>query len=164
MNNNTAPTANRKHERLVKAFLSPSKKEVLASNGFLSDNLRLIKLDLQSFWENFGGKENYGKGFTEEEKLQWLKDYSKKRFFFRTRSRERMRRKFNKPFKRFTKIFDKPCFVCSQPTDHRHHIIALVNGGDNRKINMVGLCKFHHTKVHPWLSNSESLGNVSLAL
>lgn len=131
--------------------------------GFLNTHPKQIKLELQDFWRHFGGKANYGKGFPEEEKLSWLKKYSHKRYFIRRGSRSRLRSKFTKPYKRFTRLFNRKCFVCNQLGEIRHHIIMLLYGGDNRNRNLLTLCGTCHAKIHVWLS-SETLGNVSLAL
>jgi hypothetical protein len=43
------------------------------------------------------------------------------------------------------------CFVCDEKAIHRHHIIPLKNGGNNKQKNIVGLCGACHKIIHPWL-------------
>jgi len=45
----------------------------------------------------------------------------------------------------------KECFVCLGSGEIRHHIIQLQNGGENIRINIVGLCKKCHAEIHPWM-------------
>ena len=41
------------------------------------------------------------------------------------------------------------CWVCcALPAVHRHHIISLKRGGDNRWDNLVNLCEICHKSVH----------------
>lgn len=47
------------------------------------------------------------------------------------------------------------CFVCSKPSEVRHHIILLKNGGENEGDNLVPLCNYCHGKIHKWLMFSE---------
>ena len=110
--------------------------------------LHEMKVNLKDFWQKFGGKENYGKGFTEEEKLSSLKEMASHVYFKRSKSLGRYRRKFKKNYKG-TFIF--PCFICLKQGNHRHHIIPLYNGGNNGKLNRLMLCLEHHKQIHPWM-------------
>jgi 5-methylcytosine-specific restriction endonuclease McrA len=44
-----------------------------------------------------------------------------------------------------------PCFVCWKRGTHRHHVVPLYQGGDNRQANIVFLCASCHEDVHPWM-------------
>lgn len=52
------------------------------------------------------------------------------------------------------KLWGTPCFSCGGKANHRHHIIALAKGGDNRRTNIVPICGSCHAKIHPWLKSS----------
>lgn len=59
--------------------------------------------------------------------------------------------------RRFEQIKNKyyqlegPCKVCGRPSEVRHHIIQLRNGGSNHGSNVIRLCKDCHSEIHPWL-------------
>lgn len=110
--------------------------------------LHLMKQNLLAFWKEFGGRNNYGKGFTEEEKLLALQLLANHVYFRRTTSLVRYRRRFNK---KYQSQFNYPCFVCYGNSEHRHHIIPLKNGGLNAHKNRITLCKSCHEKIHPWM-------------
>lgn len=42
----------------------------------------------------------------------------------------------------------KPCWVCLNPSRHRHHVIPIECGGRNIKKNIVPLCVLCHRGVH----------------
>ena len=48
-------------------------------------------------------------------------------------------------------IKGRDCIVCSDPAEHRHHIIALGCGGANHRDNLAPLCGKCHAEIHPHL-------------
>jgi 5-methylcytosine-specific restriction endonuclease McrA len=36
-----------------------------------------------------------------------------------------------------------------------HHIVPLGCGGGNSLFNLIPLCAWHHSRIHPWLSREE---------
>jgi 5-methylcytosine-specific restriction endonuclease McrA len=44
-----------------------------------------------------------------------------------------------------------PCYVCATPATVRHHVLPLMNGGRNKRNNIVPLCAACHAKIHPHL-------------
>ena len=109
------------------------------------NGLYAIKVDLKEFWNRVSNG---------SDKMKLLKEFSEKRYFFRKKSQrmlpENIRFRFT-TLKRFKKYFKRPCFNCNSSPVIRHHIIALKNGGDNRKKNIIPLCDGCHNRVHPWL-------------
>ena len=60
-----------------------------------------------------------------------------------------MRRNFDKRKTRGHYRLGALCWACqSLPAAHRHHVIAIRNGGRNRKDNVVLLCVQCHRDVH----------------
>lgn len=43
---------------------------------------------------------------------------------------------------------DRPCFMCGERFNHRHHMLQLQNGGNNWHRNIVLLCRACHALVH----------------
>jgi len=125
------------------------------ANPFLGERLHKIRVDLLNFWGDFGGKANYGKGYSKQAKLDALKKMSNKFYFKRTTTMRKYRRKFNKFYK---SMFNFPCFVCEAPSEHRHHIIMLKNGGLNSKLNRVSLCAYCHSLIHSWIKRPAHTG------
>jgi hypothetical protein len=122
-------------------------------NGQLAGNDKLRR-ELGIFWDKIGGRRNYGREFSPEEKLELLLTYSYKKIYFKKQKSLYMRRKRFNEVKHHQQWFKYQCFVCGAPCDHRHHIIALINGGDNRKKNIISLCRGCHIAIHPWMQNS----------
>ena len=109
---------------------------------------------LTKFWSGFGGTKNNGVGFPQEEKLAALKKYTLQ--WIGKRIGESLlaeREAFNKRKYKLHALSKWPkCFCCGEKAVLRHHIIPLRNGGSNKKLNIVSLCEFCHTEVHPWMS------------
>ena len=111
-----------------------------------------MKIDLKSFHS----KLRLCKNRVERRKL--FMRYANKKYRFKTRMPiEERRKKFLKikkfagfPLKRMAKF--RHCGICYDPSNVRHHIISLQNGGDNQKRNIIGLCEECHNEVHPWLN------------
>jgi 5-methylcytosine-specific restriction endonuclease McrA len=51
----------------------------------------------------------------------------------------------------FQNILRRPCAVCRERADVRHHVIQLQLGGTNSLHNVVPLCHACHHQVHPWM-------------
>lgn len=49
-------------------------------------------------------------------------------------------------------VSQRPCLVCLQPADQRHHVIQLQHGGLNVAANIVPICEPCHEWVHPWMA------------
>ena len=47
------------------------------------------------------------------------------------------------------------CVACGIKSTVYHHVIMIVNGGPNRKENLVPLCTKCHQEVHPWIVPKE---------
>ena len=43
------------------------------------------------------------------------------------------------------------CFVCDEKARCNHHIIAIGNGGNNDRDNIVPLCNECHSLIHDWM-------------
>jgi len=43
------------------------------------------------------------------------------------------------------------CVVCKQPAEVLHHVILIMNGGPNKRENIVELCHNCHYEIHPWM-------------
>lgn len=43
---------------------------------------------------------------------------------------------------------ERPCFVCGAQHHHRHHIIQISMGGQNRTRNIVLVCRDCHRDIH----------------
>lgn len=54
-------------------------------------------------------------------------------------------------FKRIPSIPGR-CFACSLPSQQRHHIILLKNGGSNHRRNIIKICFDCHKCIHPYLT------------
>lgn len=142
-------------ESLTFENLSPffEEKEVMSLDGrweYREDDhpLRQLKLILREFWEKAKVTT------TTDERLVLLQDYAAIKIEFKYRIPRNVRRsKFGKLIKQ--KRFPKrvACFACHdlQTKRQRHHIIQLQHGGDNRKTNIVIVCKNCHADIHPWL-------------
>ena len=52
------------------------------------------------------------------------------------------------------------CFVCSNPSQQRHHIILLKNGGSNHRRNIIKLCIDCHKEIHPYLNTWQNMPNL----
>jgi len=109
----------------------------------LGEILHKEKIELLHFWESFEDGES-----TMEERLAALKYLAGIVYFHRKKSLKRLRKHFNKNYKN---MFNLTCFVCGEKCQHRHHIIPLVNGGINSKLNRVPLCRNCHISIHPWM-------------
>jgi hypothetical protein len=59
------------------------------------------------------------------------------------------RRKHRQSVSRFP--LNSLCFVCKEIAFVRHHIIQLQNGGVTRRKNIIPLCNYCHSRIHPWL-------------
>lgn len=108
------------------------------------------------FWDKFGGNKSNGRDYSRAEKLNALLLVQEMAVirYKKGESREEVRAKFDKvKRKRHNIRFYKRCFVCEAPSEHRHHIIPLYNGGKNSKRNLVSLCANCHAAVHPWMKN-----------
>jgi len=114
-----------------------------------------LKIKLLQFWERFGGKKQRGEGFTKDEKIAALIDYSKIVIVYRNQTSIAHRReKFDGIKSVMHKMHirrNSVCFACGGAPDCRHHIVQLQNGGINSKKNIVSLCNSCHSKIHPWL-------------
>lgn len=109
----------------------------------LGEILHQEKLELQHFWESFkNGAGSY------EEKIDALKYIATIIYFKRTKSLKRYRKHFNENYKN---MFNFKCFACGDPCQHRHHIIPLINGGINSRLNRIPLCRNCHVSIHPWM-------------
>lgn len=42
----------------------------------------------------------------------------------------------------------RPCFVCGEPFEHRHHIIPLNRDGMNHSHNVIKVCQPCHSLIH----------------
>src|SRR5262249_31776261 len=119
--------------------------------------LHLQKEELTNFWKQLGGRQSNGKGYNEDEKLIALISLAKIVYFRRGKSLPRYRKNFNQNYKSLWKL---PCFICQNQSHHRHHLIPLVNGGINCKINRLPLCRDCHPKIHPWLTSTPTTASV----
>ena len=102
---------------------------------------------LEFFWARFPE----GAAVSAEEKVRLLRTYAGMVFRFRTKPvvHKRIREHFNRNFR--DEQDDRPCFVCGNRFNHRHHIIQIQHGGRNRKRNLVLLCRECHSLVHKGL-------------
>ena len=106
-----------------------------------------MKYDLKRFWRMVEFST------TQEFKINLLKEYSNKKYFY-TYGISRNRKHFNNikhKNKNISKKLNNPCFVCFEDSECRHHIISIKNGGTNGKRNIVQLCNNCHSEIHPWL-------------
>lgn len=76
----------------------------------------------------------------------------------------KLRRRFNRSraehFSQLKQGLDScVCVVCWGIPSHRHHIVELFQGGDNRPANWVWLCKPCHQRVHPWMRKRYGASN-----
>lgn len=121
------------------------------------------KLTLEEFWGRFGGKKSNGVGYPREDKLAALKKlaavvirYQHQRPLVERREEfERIKSTMHKLYIRRHEI----CFSCGRPTEARHHLIQLQNGGINCRKNVVSLCNECHAEIHPWLRQREPSAN-----
>ena len=116
-----------------------------------------LKQTLLDFWKKFGGRKTKGVGFSPELKLSALIELSLLKIpFHKQQPISKRRLDFDgtrttlHPFRRFGK-----CFVCESPATDRHHIVQLQKGCINSKKNLVSLCSICHSKIHPWLSQTQ---------
>jgi hypothetical protein len=92
---------------------------------------------LHKFWDSFNIMGIDGK-------LNLLKKYSEIKISepIEYKQRRKVKGKFN---------YGAYCRVCYSLADIEHHIILLVKGGSNHRINKIKLCKFCHSQIHKWL-------------
>lgn len=53
---------------------------------------------------------------------------------------------------------DDVCIVCRGTPSCKHHIISLINGGDNDSMNLVPICNACHERIHSWMYEKRVLG------
>jgi hypothetical protein len=85
------------------------------------------------------------------DKLNLLSEYSEKKVNIGSLSLSTMRKKFDRTKNKRHDINHKQCFCCINKSEIRHHIISLVNGGNNTSRNIVCLCSECHSEIHEWL-------------
>jgi len=50
--------------------------------------------------------------------------------------------------KLINEIKKRPCVVCGAPADDAHHFKTQGSGGDDTEMNLLPVCRIHHTEVH----------------
>jgi hypothetical protein len=112
-----------------------------------------LKIRLQAFWNQFGGKKAQGVGFAKSLKLAALVELSRVVIPFKNQQPHALRReKFDRVKAKLHKVkTHRICFACGWKAGIRHHIVQLQNGGINSKKNIVSLCDPCHAEIHPWL-------------
>jgi len=63
----------------------------------------------------------------------------------------KMRKRFNLLKEHDFEMPDLPCACCGAPSEIRHHIVPIKNGGHNHSLNLMQLCRYCHAEIHPWL-------------
>ena len=63
-------------------------------------------------------------------------------------TQEEIRKEFDNIIrKNFIESHSK-CQYCGEPTEHIHHLIPIIVGGDNRESNLIPLCTKCHGLIH----------------
>jgi len=113
------------------------------------------KAEIESFWNQFGGKKSNGHGFGKETKLAALVRMAGLKIHYRNHeSLSVKRQKFDESKSVLHKMNtrrNEVCFACGLPATARHHVIQLQNGGINSRKNVISLCDGCHAHIHPWL-------------
>lgn len=107
-----------------------------------------MKFDLISFHKRFDRE-------LPLTKIEGLREMQKKTYHFRNRISLSIRRGKFESNRRLLRFFKRPCYVCRNKSECRHHIVSLKQGGwQSAKRNIVALCNQCHAKIHPWLAKA----------
>jgi hypothetical protein len=104
------------------------------------------------------------KANTPMERMNILKEASMKIFKWKSANKTFKPRMYFVKNKYFKRLFRNDCYVCKRRSQVRHHIIPLSHGGDNRDRNIIALCEWCHSQIHPWIKSDPPTENYLKSL
>ncbi len=121
-------------------------RKMLAMNSSRERSIKEAHIgDLRIFWKGLRG--------TVEEKIERLKTYTK--HWTKTATSPMSRRKAFDATRAFDDLRSRPCTVCNDHGQHRHHIVPLSMGGFNVFENLITLCLRCHRQIEPWIADPQ---------
>lgn len=112
----------------------------------------MIMKTYKILWDNFDGKKFDGRGYPSVSKrvfLNYFARYIIEDLGYHNDKSFKRRCEYEENYKWYHSLVKYPdCFICGKKAKLRHHIIGLVKGGTNHRLNFVSLCKNCHIKVH----------------
>ena len=89
-------------------------------------------------------------------KMQKLSKEEKLEFFKEMANQNKTDKRFKvSRYKRMRKVKNKltsnQCYICGEDAYCMHHIIPLIFGGNNRKGNLIPICKECHKQIHEFM-------------
>jgi 5-methylcytosine-specific restriction endonuclease McrA len=87
------------------------------------------------------------------ERREWLKIKASRGQYISAELLRKRRYQFDQIKDRVMPLANENCWACGSVAEHRHHIISLHRGGENRRKNVIPLCRSCHQQIHPFMIN-----------